>query len=128
GGHPDIAQPIPATNCQVADDEVVIYRLNGSSLGSIAGKIPLSEIQNVVVEDKSTVEKRVTMTRMLTIGVFAFAAKKKEVHMEYYLTISWGGGKIGNETIFEFDDEGAQTTANALRNAIAKRVNALAAA
>ena len=127
-GHPALPRPIQTTNCQLAEDDILIYSPVSGKLGPVVGKIPLSQVQNVVVEDKSTVEKRVTMTRVLAIGVFALAAKKKEVHPEFYLTISWGGGKIGNETIFEFDGENAQVNANALRNEIAKRVNDLTAA
>jgi hypothetical protein len=115
GGHPNIGAAIPVTSCQVTDSEVTIF--------PVAAKIPIAQITNVTVEDASTVEKRITATRLLTVGVFAFAAKKKKVHVQYYVSIAWGAGKIGNETIFEFEGTDAQSQANALRNVIVARVN-----
>jgi hypothetical protein len=124
-GHPEIVSPIAITSAEVNDSEVVIYPITQpSKLGPAAGRIPIAAISNVVVEDRTTVEKRITATRLLAVGVFALAAKKTEVHPEFYVTVTWGGGKIANETIFEFEGQNAQTSANYLRNIIAKRVNA----
>jgi hypothetical protein len=137
GGHPDAPTPIPVTTGVLTDSEIVIHvagikqqyaALHGlkqpKELGAIAFRIPVSSITNVVVEDASTVEKRVTMTRLLTVGVFAFGAKKKKVHSEFYVTLTWGAGKIPNETIFEFEGQNAQTQANQWRSIIVKQVNA----
>jgi hypothetical protein len=97
------------------------------------GIIPLKDVENVLVEDASSIEKRVTATRLLTIGLFAFAAKKKEKNELFYVTIIWKDGKFDQETIFEFaiDPKVAKViqnpsqTANILKNEIINRANAI---
>ena len=121
GGHPDIMDSINGTYCHLYGNEITIY--TSGYQGSTIGKIPFAEITNVTVENATTIEKRITATRLLLIGLFAFAAKKKEVHEQYYVTIMWGSGKIGNETIFEFEGSEAASEANKFRNIIAKKVN-----
>ena len=129
-GHPDIGSAIDATNYRIADNAISIFPIvpaRGSTyahLGEVAGKIPIQAITNVVVEDASTAEKRVTATRLLTVGVFAFAAKKKQVNAHFYVTITWGQGKIPNETMFEFEGKDAQSGANSFKDSLVKAVNA----
>ncbi len=97
------------------------------------GSIPLKEITNVTLEDASTIEKRVTATRLLTLGVFAFAAQKNEKHKLFYLVISWKEGKFDQDTIFEFEEPQvvpknqptALQNANVLKSEIMKLSNAL---
>jgi hypothetical protein len=89
----------------------------------ILGSINIKNITNVNVEDASTVEKRVTATRLVTLGIFAFAAKKKEKHDLYYLTIKWKDGKFEQEVIFEFDGKDSKTQANKLKAKIIEYAN-----
>lgn len=119
-GHPNINTPIPVTNAEVNKENIVIFGAVGGKL-SEQGKIPLSQIKNVSVEDASTIEKKITATRLLTLGVFAFAAKKKKVNPEFYLTALWNDGRFETETIFEFEGEHANRNANTLRNVIINR-------
>lgn len=63
--------------------------------------IPNSMISDVAVEGKSEVNRRVTVTRLLTVGLFAFALKKKGVDKEAYLTIVLSDGQ---EVIFFADN------------------------
>jgi hypothetical protein len=90
----------------------------GEVKGTLLAGIPLASIKNLHIEDRSTIEKRVTATRMLAVGVFAFAFKKEESHPDYYLTIEWQGKTFLNETIIEFSGQMANSNANALRNQI----------
>jgi len=59
--------------------------------------IPNDNIKQMVVEGKQEVSSRVTVTRMLATGLFAFALKKKEVSQQSYITLELGGGQ---EVIF----------------------------
>jgi hypothetical protein len=129
-GHPTITSPIEVTTYRIEEPNLSIYPLvpargnTATHLGEVAGTIPIADIANVTVEDASTASKRVTATRLLTVGVFAFAAKKKEVHAKFYVTITWGQGKIPNETMFEFEGKESQSAANSFKDAVVKAVNA----
>lgn len=129
-GHPALSKSQP--NASIAFGTEVLALLTDDYLPV---SIPLASIERVEVEDASTVEKRVTATRLLAIGIFAFAAKKTEVHEIFYLTIGWKDGKFIRETIFEFEklkltsDPGAVMRplelASSARDAIIKKVNSL---
>ena len=56
-------------------------------LGTTTTTIPYSTISNIQVESQQEIERRITATRLLALGVFAFAVKKKEIHVSEYLTI-----------------------------------------
>lgn len=59
-----------------------------------------SSISNVVIEGKDEVNRRVTVTRLLLVGIFAFALKKKNKDKEAYVTIELSDGQ---EAIFFVD-------------------------
>ena len=59
------------------------------------------DIKNVSIEGQDQASRRVTMTRLLLIGVFAFAAKKKRKDRETYLVFELVDGR---EVIFFFKD------------------------
>jgi len=89
------------------------------------GTIPLKNIADVKIENKSSLERRITATRLLTIGIFAFAAKKKEKIELKYLVIECIDGKFKRDVIFEFSGKSAVTQSNTLLNEIIKHVNEL---
>ncbi len=86
----------------------------------LLGIIPFESIKEVLVEDRTTIERRVTVTRMLAVGLFAFALKKKEKHQQAYLTIEWQKERFNHETIFQFEEDQAIERANAARNRLVK--------
>jgi hypothetical protein len=59
-------------------------------------------VRDVVVEGKSEVNRRVTVTRLLAVGIFAFALKKKNTDKEAYITIELADGQ---EVIFFVDNK-----------------------
>lgn len=61
-----------------------------------------SSVRDVVVEGKSEVNRRVTVTRLLAVGIFAFALKKKNTDKEAYITIELTDGQ---EVIFFVDNK-----------------------
>ncbi len=61
-----------------------------------------SQVRDIVVEGKSEVNRRVTVTRLLAVGIFAFALKKKNTDKEAYLTIELADGQ---EVIFFIDNK-----------------------
>lgn len=89
GGHPDREKPTTAT--VTIDDDGVRARIVRPFL-----EIPWAEITGLAVEGPDEVEKRVTATRLLATGIFAFALKKKSKHA--YLTVTTETGDVIFET------------------------------
>lgn len=80
----DVPTTLFSASCAVTEFDFAI--LSGKVK---LGTIPRDSVLQVDVEDRSTVEKRVTATRLLTIGVFALAAQKKKKDTRFYLTVTW---------------------------------------
>lgn len=125
GGHPDLDSQIDKVSIAKKINELVLIndmekfpslvRDNGIILS-----IPIDKINNVLVEDKSIMSKRVTATRLLLTGIFAFAWKKNTKDEFAYIVIEWNDDRFSHETIFEFSKKGAIEKANATRNKILK--------
>lgn len=52
-----------------------------------------TDIRDVAIEGKDEVGRRVTVTRLLAVGIFAFALKKKTKEKEAYLTLELTDGQ-----------------------------------
>lgn len=57
-------------------------------------------IANIAIEGKDEVNRRITVTRMLAVGLFAFAIKKKSKDREAFITLELSDGQ---EVIFFID-------------------------
>lgn len=88
GGHPAHEKATTAT--VTVTDDGVSARVIRPFL-----EFPWTEITGFDIEGPDEVERRVTATRLLTTGLFAFALKKKRKHA--YLTVTTPAG----EAIFE---------------------------
>lgn len=83
--------------------------------------IPIDNIKGISIEDASSIDKKVTLGRVLLVGVFALAWKKKKKNEEAFLNINWTDGKYEHETLFQFEDKGAFQEANKVRNSLIKQ-------
>lgn len=63
--------------------------------------IQSKDIKNIAIEGKDEVNRRVTVTRLLAVGIFAFALKKKSKDQEAYITVELTDGQ---EVIFFVDN------------------------
>ena len=118
-GHPDINTPVEKTIIYPIDGILAI--MNATSYNTAPVKIAEinnSFIKNVQVLDKTSIENKVTLGRVLLTGVFALAWKKKKVNEAAYLTIEWNDGRFDHETIFEYEGKGSMQAANTARNKI----------
>lgn len=88
GGHPSHPKGQPVS-LQLDDDGV------RAKVVRTVLVFPWDEVTSIEVEGPEGVEKRVTATRLLTLGVFAFAAKKKS-KLSYVVV-----GTAEGEAIFE---------------------------
>lgn len=66
-------------------------------------KIYFQDIKNVSLKSEEQISKDVTLTRLLTIGIFAFGAKKKRKSTSNYLLIDYISGGIECTAIFTGD-------------------------
>jgi hypothetical protein len=120
GGHPDINDAKPHTSLFFKDGALHIMEDMPLNMPIKLAEIPGANIKNVVVEDQSSVERRVTLGRMLLVGIFAFAWKKKKKNEQAYMIFEWSDGRFEHETIFEFEGREAMVKANTARNGVIK--------
>lgn len=82
GWHPDLKKEKDCT-MKITNDDLTI------SYGISQGKIDFSSITGIHYETAEQISRRITATRLLTLGVFAFAFKKKKKDSQKYLTIEF---------------------------------------
>lgn len=118
-GHPDINEPL----------KVHLYNDGKGNLGIAdsrsffekkIGLIPFDAINSITIEDQTTMDKKVTLGRVLLVGLFALAWKKNKKLEAAYIIINWKIGKFGNETYFKIDGSGSISNANTIRNQLIK--------
>lgn len=82
GGHPYLL-----TNdkifLQIQDDKTVYFNKENTNTGS---KIPILQLKRYEIKTESEINKDITLTRLLTLGIFAFGVKKKtEINNQYLI-------------------------------------------
>lgn len=96
GNHPEIAEEYV---CLQVDKECI--RIYDMSLNiNYSTTVSLRDIINVSLDTRENIEKKVTATRLLTLGVFAFAAKKKISKKEQYMLIDYYYKNMKNTLVF----------------------------
>lgn len=124
-GHPDIDESIEKVVIYSIEKTLQIFFQESDTLISMPekrGAIEINMIQDITIEDATTIEKNVSIKRMLLVGVFAFAWKKKKKNELAYLVVKWNDGKFEHETIFEYEGKGAMENVNSSRNKLIKIV------
>lgn len=101
-------------NMALKGGNILLLGVTGKQVAGIEGRL----VKNIAAEDQSTFERRVTLTRLALVGIFAFALKKRKKDELAYLTIEWGDGRFEHQTMFEFSGFGSMNTANKIRNKI----------
>jgi len=116
-GHPSLNAPIQKTVIFFTDTSLDIFDSSTLTQRKVA-TILKEDVTNILIEDKTTIERRVTVARLLLTGIFAFALKKKQVNELAYLIIEWNEGRFKHETIFEFEGKDSMEKANTARNSL----------
>lgn len=93
GGHPHHPKP-GKLNVNVVLDDAGVRCVGMRELF----RIPWSDVAGLDAEGREQAQSRVTATRLVTLGVFALAAKKKQ--KSAYLTVAL---KAGGEVLFQVD-------------------------
>ena len=120
GGHPDIDDEFSCRIYKKDDNLVLCNEVN--FFPTPKSTIPIASITNIQVEDKSSIEKKVTLGRILLVGVFALGWTKKEKHEINFITIDWNDGRFSHSTTFAFYGEAGAQLANKTRNTLIKLV------
>lgn len=127
-GHPDVNEGVQNSLCKINDGNIQFYTVKDYSMFDIEAEIPrktqvcipINEIEDITIEDKSTIEKKITVGRIFLVGILALGWKKKKVNEQAFVVIKWKTGKFVNETIFMFENKGALQLANTARNFLVK--------
>lgn len=123
GGHPEGDVTIVGTYIYNKPDELIICeRQSELQVPSEKFKISKNSIKNIVVEDSSSIENKVTLGRALLVGIFALAWRKKKKNELAFVTIEWNDGRFDHSTIFSFEGKDAMQKANTARNKLIKLV------
>lgn len=115
-GHPDLDNEIQTVQIGCKDGKLYMLTFPDTFTPKEHANIPCQQIKNVLIEDATTIEKRVTVGRLLTVGVFALAWKKKKKQELSFLIIEWNDGRFDHETIFEYTGINTVQRSNEARN------------
>lgn len=127
GGHPTIDKPIKGVSAIKEGDDIVLYSRLSETYPEVKvipdGNISVKKITDIKLEDATTIRRKITIGRMILVGIFAFAWKKKKKNESAYLTIFWNDGKFDQETTFMFEGKKSLEKANTARNRLMKMCN-----
>ena len=116
-GHPELNTPLKPIMAYKVSDRLEL--VNDLTLKKLA-EIPTNSIQKIEVEDQSTLEKRISLTRVALVGVLALVWQKKKKNELAYLIIYWNDGRLEHETLFQFEGMQALNLANTAKNQLIK--------
>lgn len=130
GGHPMIDNQIKnscifkrGSDLVICDFDIISTSFDAQKFANEDCIIPINSIKNILVEDASTVESRITMGRMLLVGIFALAWKKRQKNGLAFVVIEWTQGRFEHSTIFSFEGNGAMLAANSQRNRLIRVIS-----
>jgi len=105
--------------CVVTGEEFAFVTPWGRNLG----RIPRDGVNEIIADDKSRMHKRVTVTRILGLGIFALAVPKKREEKKWCVLIDWEDKKgVHQNTVFQFTGGSCETWANNAANNFRKYV------
>lgn len=93
GGHPELPKEKDCT-LKITNENMTI------SYGLSSANIEYADIININFETAEQISRRITATRLVTLGVFAFAFKKKKKDNEKYLSVEFRKNGIDCAVMF----------------------------
>jgi len=94
--------------CVVNSQDLIFAKMSGTELG----RIPRDAVEEVAIDDKSQITQRLTITRMVALGVFSLAVPKRSKIKEWCVGIRWEDGGLKRVTVFEFTGSNPEGAAN----------------
>ena len=124
GGHTSIDRLIERCFLLVTDTDIEIYQKEYDfEQPKYFASIPIKSISDIQIEDDSTIEKKITLGRVILVGVFALAWRKRKKHESSFVTVEWNDGKYTHNTIFSYEGKDAIQSANTLRNKLINKTS-----
>ena len=124
GGHYKQDKEVNFCYCYPGENELKFYEWSDKTIRPIKRfSIEKKLITNISVEDASSIESKVTLGRVLLVGLFALAWKKKKKNELYFVSITWKEGNFTHDTIFSFEGNDSSSNANLTRNKLMRLVN-----
>jgi hypothetical protein len=112
-GLPGVADQISDVLCSVKNSDFFFE----SSRRQPLGKIPRDSINQIITDDKSRISERMTVPRVLALGLLAIGAKKKSKVPEWCLVIDWDADSgMRQNTVFEFSGRYCEVSVNQAAN------------
>lgn len=118
-GHPELNEPFNSCKLFFKGDDILIAT-NKDVVFKEKAVIPCDKVLQINVLDSSTIENKITLGRVLLVGVFALAWKKNKKKEMFFLEIAWNDGRFDHSTLFCFENFQSQQRANTARNALIK--------
>lgn len=122
GGHPKIDNLVKTSSIYKKGSNLIITDTR-LIYPEYKGEIPIDKIKSILLEDSSTIENKITLGRVLLVGIFALAWRKKKKNELAFVTIDWNDGNFDHSTIFSFEGKDAMQTANTTRNRLIREVS-----
>jgi len=117
GGHPLLNNTVNNILAREDEQEIGLYKsLSLFESPTRIASIPINAISNIQISDATTIENKITLGRVLLVGVFALAWRKKKKIEHTFLIVTWKNGKFDNDTIFSFEGKNAMQKTNIARN------------
>jgi len=117
GGHPNANEQFSSVAYIEKDGNLRFYAMPYDfQMPYFKFSIKKEAITNISLEDASTMESRISLGRVLLVGVFALAWRKKKKNELAFVVIDWNDGKFDHSTTFSFEGENATQEANRFRN------------
>lgn len=124
GGHPDQNNEILSMTVRDDGEDLDFYDHFGEvGMPKYKFAIPKESIINITMEDSSTMEKKITLGRVLLVGVFALAWKKNKKNEMAFVTINWKVDRFEHNTLFVHEGKNAMQKANTSRNHLIKLIS-----
>ncbi|MDD4636568.1 MAG: hypothetical protein PHV66_03040 [Bacteroidales bacterium] len=121
GGHPDQNEEILRVTVRDDGEDLDFHdHFGGVGMPKYKFAIPKQSIKDVTIEDASTIEKKVTLGRIILVGVFALAWRKKKKNEVAFVVINWNDGRFDHSTTFLQEGQNAMQEANTIRNHLIK--------
>ena len=120
GGHPDKNDNIDYCHVYKKNSELIFYRKFIAEDPIELFSIQIDLIKNIIVEDATTIESRITVGRLFFVGIFALAWKKKKKEELAFIIVEWNDGKFDHSTTFSTEGKDSMQKANGIRNHLIK--------
>lgn len=99
GGYPYLKQN-DIIKIQIHNDNLeIVTRYNNDRV--IGKPIPISNVKDIQFKSEEEIQKDVTLTRLLTLGVFAFALPKQTTKNNQYLYLEYEQDNVNIKCLFK---------------------------